>query len=168
MFVCVVRQCDVVRWITTSVCSQSLPRLWVEGKIDYPPFSALMQPLLRMNLFNWLLVAHLIADWLLQNDWMARNKQRCWLNLAIFVHCTIYTVVLVGAFALGLRGVSIENQLGFAAIILVSHWLIDAGDWATQWMLWMRQSQTASVRMMVDQTMHVLVIAALTWWFQLV
>ena len=53
-----------------------------------------------LSLFERGLVAHLVADWLLQNDWMALNK----MNLrhpAGWVHAAIHGVLL--GFALGWR-----------------------------------------------------------------
>jgi len=40
---------------------------------------------------NWL-IAHLVGDFLLQNDWMALQKKKKWFPCA--VHCTIYTLTI--------------------------------------------------------------------------
>ena len=46
-----------------------------------------------MTLFEKALVLHLIGDWLLQNDWMARNKQTL-RHPAAWVHGGIHGVLL--------------------------------------------------------------------------
>lgn len=118
-----------------------------------------------MSLFNWLLVGHLIADWMLQNDWMARNKQQHWLAPAIFVHCTVYTLtLLLTVWFTQLDRFTAPQYLLFGVGIFLSHWLIDAGNLAARWMQWLRQSRLVFVQVMVDQTMHVVVIALLAEW----
>jgi hypothetical protein len=46
-----------------------------------------------MTLFEKALVLHLVGDWLLQNDWMARNKDKL-KHPAAWVHGGIHTVLL--------------------------------------------------------------------------
>lgn len=48
-----------------------------------------------MSLFGWLFIGHLIGDWLLQNDWMAKNKQRSLFTIAGFTHFAIYTFCMM-------------------------------------------------------------------------
>ncbi|MCL4861461.1 MAG: DUF3307 domain-containing protein [Caldilineaceae bacterium] len=118
-----------------------------------------------MSLFNWLLVGHLIADWMLQNDWMARNKLQQWLAPAIFVHCTIYTLtLLIMVWSWQPDHFVTPQSLLFGAGIFLSHWIIDAGNLAARWMQWLRQSRLPFVQIMVDQTMHVVIIALLAEW----
>lgn len=116
-----------------------------------------------MNTFCWLLLGHLLGDWLLQNDWMARGKRGQLFALAGLVHYTVCTAILVGAAWLaGIRGRGPAFYLAFAAVALVSHWLIDAADGAGYWMRLFRQSHLEAVRMMVDQVLHLLVLVGLT------
>ena len=49
-----------------------------------------------MNTFTWLLVGHLLGDWLLQNNWMAMGKKQGLFTLAGMVHFSIYTVIVIG------------------------------------------------------------------------
>ncbi len=46
-----------------------------------------------MTLFEQALIAHLIADWLLQNDWMATNKTD-WKHPAAWIHSAIHAICL--------------------------------------------------------------------------
>lgn len=120
-----------------------------------------------MNLFTWLLLGHLIGDWMFQNDWMARGKQRRLFTKEILVHCLVYTAVL--GFTLWLATRADTNQppyLTMLAIIFFSHWLIDANNLAGYWVRWWRQSRLLFVRIMVDQTMHLIVLAAVVEWWQ--
>jgi hypothetical protein len=116
-----------------------------------------------MNTFTWLLLGHILGDWVLQNDWMAKGKKKGFLTLAGVVHFTIYTVTIIGA--LWLSGVT-DKKLAFYVIlgfiVFVSHWLIDATDGVERWMRFYRQSHLEIVHVMVDQTLHLLVLGLLT------
>lgn len=115
-----------------------------------------------MTTFTWLLVAHLVGDWMLQNDWMARHKQDSLVNRAIAVHCIIYTFTLLISLWLAASKHAFQpSYLRFGLFILVSHWLIDAASLAKRWSRLFRQSNTSFVQVMVDQTMHVVVLACL-------
>jgi hypothetical protein len=115
-----------------------------------------------MNTFCWLLLGHLLGDWLLQNDWLATGKRRGLLTLAGLAHFAIYSGAVVGALWLsGLRGREPAFYMVCAAIVFVSHWLIDATDGAGRWMRLFRQSRLEVVRVMVDQVLHLLVLAGL-------
>lgn len=64
-------------------------------------------------LFN-LVTCHLIGDYCLQSDFIAKTKGQNWYHL--FVHCILYIVPFYIAFGLDLR----------LTIIFVSHVIIDA------------------------------------------
>lgn len=120
-----------------------------------------------MNIFTWLLLGHLVGDWLLQNDWMARGKQRQFINNEILVHCLLYTSTVALTLWFATRHhTTTPPYLTILAIIFLSHWLIDAGSLAGHWVNWFRQSKTLFVRIMVDQTMHLVVLAVVVeWWW---
>jgi len=50
-----------------------------------------------MNTFAWLVVGHLMGDWVLQNDWMARGKKRRLLGGTGLVHAAGYALTVLGA-----------------------------------------------------------------------
>jgi hypothetical protein len=97
-------------------------------------------------------VAHLVADWLLQNDWMARNKTNL-RNAAGWVHASIHGILL--GLALGWQGGVVLGAL---------HLIIDTRrplDW------WIRvfkkcdqEPNSALIRVWTDQVMHIAAIAA--------
>ena len=119
-----------------------------------------------MNIFTWLIIGHLVGDWMLQNDWMARGKAQRFFTQAILVHCTVYTLAILITLWFATTSSKLNPPyLTFILVIFISHWLIDAGNLAARWVRWLRQSRLLFVRIMVDQTMHVLILAALMeWW----
>ncbi len=98
------------------------------------------------------LVAHLIADWVLQNDWMARNKTSL-RHPAAWVHAGIHGVCL--GLALGWLGGLV---LGFV------HLLIDTRVPVAWWIRHFKHSQHAPeagiIAIGLDQTIHVVCVAA--------
>ena len=108
-----------------------------------------------MSLFDQALVMHFLGDWLLQNDWMVRNKSDL-RHAAAWIHGAIHGVLL--GLVLGWRG-----GLGLGIL----HVLIDTripGRW------WGRRiGQTDSGEMGVhvdiwrDQVLHLATIALWIW-----
>ena len=47
-----------------------------------------------MSLFDKLLVAHLVGDWLLQTEWQALNKSKNY--RALLSHISTYSLVILG------------------------------------------------------------------------
>lgn len=114
-----------------------------------------------MTLFGWLCLAHLIGDWMLQNDWMARNKGLNPTGRACLIHCAIYTATVSGVYlaASGWPLLSPWRLLLFAAIVFLSHWVIDGRQLAARWGALLRQTPGPPVRTVVDQTLHILMLA---------
>ncbi len=104
-----------------------------------------------LTVFERALIAHLVADWLLQNDWMARNKKDL-RHPAAWVHAAIYGLLL--GVALGWLGGLVLGTL---------HVVIDTG-WPVNW--WLRAvkkceraPQIDLIRVGTDQAVHVALIA---------
>jgi len=115
-----------------------------------------------MNLFTWLLLGHFLGDWVLQNDWMAQNKQSALLNIPCLVHCAIYAFTLVVTLWLSEPVSYTSTQVVlFFTLIFISHYAIDATNAAGAWSRFFRQSKTDFVRIVVDQTFHLVAIVAL-------
>jgi len=98
------------------------------------------------------LVAHLVADWVLQNDWMALNK-RSLRHPAAWVHGAI-------------QGLCLSLALGWLAGLVLGfvHLLIDTRvpmDW---WIRFFKKSgkapEATSIAIWLDQTLHIVCIAA--------
>jgi Protein of unknown function (DUF3307) len=108
-------------------------------------------------LLVWGAMVHLVADWLLQNDWMALHK----VNLrhpAAWVHSGIHTVGLLLVFA-----------WPAALLIGIAHLLIDTRKPLLWWMRVVKQVPTATrlpiVEIWLDQVMHLTVIAGAALFF---
>lgn len=115
-----------------------------------------------MTPFEWLLIGHLIGDWAFQNDWMVRHKQSRLFNRAVFIHCGVYTfVMLLFLWIAASKPLSISQYLLFGLIIYISHWLIDATNAAARWMHVLQQSDQLFVRIVVDQIFHIFILALL-------
>ena len=98
------------------------------------------------------LVAHLVADWLLQNDWMAIHKTRLW-HPAGWVHAGIHAVCL---------GIALGPVAG--GVLGVAHLLLDTRvplDWWIR--VFKKCGQAPEARLIAiftDQVLHVACIAA--------
>jgi hypothetical protein len=115
-----------------------------------------------MTLFDWLLIGHFIGDWAFQNEWMVRHKQEALFNRAVFVHCTIYTsVLLLVVWLYNPATNSAPHILFFTATTYITHWLIDATNAAKYWMHVLQQSDALFVRIVVDQIFHIFILALL-------
>lgn len=115
-----------------------------------------------MTLFEWLFIGHLIGDWAFQNEWMVRHKQDALFNRAVFIHCGIYTVVLLVTVGVATKGLHpFRDYFLFGAILYLSHWLIDATNAASYWMQILQQSNVLFVRIVVDQIIHILILGLL-------
>lgn len=118
-----------------------------------------------MNLFTWLLLGHFVADWLLQSDWMAIGKRRALLTWPGLAHYLVYTVVLL----LILITVAPHCRTPLAlltkgSLIFISHWIIDGANVVQWWMRAAGQRDQTMVRVMVDQTFHLLVLGGVAVW----
>jgi hypothetical protein len=115
------------------------------------------------GLMIWGLVAHLVADWPLQNDWMANNKANL-RSPAGYVHATIHGLLLALVFG------------WVAAPLALSHLLIDTRKPVVWWSRLVRQTQPqpvvmgleakvpmvdigTEVRFWTDQVFHIVCIA---------
>lgn len=112
-----------------------------------------------MNTFIWLLLGHLLGDWVLQSGWMARDKRLGIVTWAGTVHFVIYTAtILVALWLAHRRPIAPEVFLASGLLIFASHWLIDATGLVRHWMRIYGQGDGESVRLVVDQTLHLLVL----------
>ena len=119
------------------------------------------------DLVTWGYIAHLVADWPLQSDWMAQNKSNL-RHPAGYVHA-------------GIHGLLFAVIFGWAAIPLaVSHLLIDTRKPVEWWTSLMSQKKPSGlsvgtaegieppiavidmglwVKLMMDQVFHVICVA---------
>jgi hypothetical protein len=97
-------------------------------------------------------VAHLVADWLLQNDWMALNKTNL-RHPAGWIHSLIHAILL--GLALGWLG---------GAVLGALHLAIDTGKPINWWVRVFKKCdgapQATLIRIWTDQALHIALIAA--------
>jgi hypothetical protein len=100
----------------------------------------------------WGIVAHMGADWFLQNEWMALNKTRLG-HPAGLIHAAIHGAALAVVF-----------PWPAALALAVSHYLIDLRAPLVWWRRLYRQTTEGPVMipfaMWQDQAAHILCIAA--------
>ena len=98
------------------------------------------------------LVAHLVADWILQNDWMARNKTSL-RHPASWTHAAV-------------QGLCLTLALGWQAGLVLGfvHMLIDTrvpvAWWMRCWKKCEKAPEVTSIAIWLDQTLHIACIAA--------
>jgi hypothetical protein len=114
-----------------------------------------------MSLFDWLVLGHLVGDFLLQTDNMAKNKsqQWRWLLRHIALYMVTMTIIIV-AYAL-----SHPTPLWLAIVawlfIAGTHLILDRRGFTARWMRLVGTSPDQSwLVIVVDQIFHLLTLAA--------
>lgn len=114
-----------------------------------------MEKAIYMDQFSYLLIGHLIGDFLLQTGWMAKYKATKWIPL--LAHVTVYTAVVAIAGTLS-GGLSIEGL----AVIFLGHVILDRKTFVA---FWVRNIQTAKgpeqvwLSIVADQIFHIILLA---------
>lgn len=106
-----------------------------------------------MTLFSWLLVGHLVGDFVLQTRWMAINKVKKWQPL--LAHSLVYTasVTLLALLEGGLKLLAI-------ILILVSHILMDNLKFVRFWARHVNGADDQPwLMIMLDQSWHIIILA---------
>ncbi len=105
-----------------------------------------------LTLFERGLIAHLVADWLLQNEWMVLNKGNL-RHPAGWVHASVHGILL--GLALGWIG---------GVVLAVVHLLLDTGVPLNWWIRVFKRCQAAPqlalIRLFTDQAIHIATIGA--------
>jgi hypothetical protein len=122
----------------------------------------------KMSLFDWLLIGHLIGDFVLQSDRVAKNKTGRWPWL--LGHVALYMVVITAIVVVYALSHPLPPWLAVAALlfVLATHVMLDQRGF-TRW--WMRLMGMAPDRLwlaiVVDQVFHLVTLAivaqALVW-----
>lgn len=116
-----------------------------------------------MTLFESLFVAHLLGDWLFQTEWMALNKNKK--VTAMVTHLVIYHLFILGV--LGWH-FSFSNLSIYVVLLLmiVVHALLDL-QWTVLAIIkflriTVKREPEKWIMVAVDQTLHILLLAAVT------
>jgi hypothetical protein len=104
------------------------------------------------DLLIWAIVIHLVVDWLLQTEWMARNKASL-KHPAAYVHSGLHALALLVIFPWWLA-------LGVGA----THLLIDTRVPVTWWTEKVKQMPPSApdyrqIEIWLDQIFHILMLA---------
>lgn len=97
-----------------------------------------------------IIAAHMLGDYILQNDWMAANKfKSAWVRTVhVFCYCLPFVAVA------WLHAESWQNGLWFVLAVFGTHWLTDCRRWASG-------EKWCAKPIMVDQTIHIVTLAIL-------
>lgn len=98
-------------------------------------------------IWHYLLLAHFIADFPLQSDFIARLKGDVW--YLMFVHVSIYTLVVCAVL-----DVFAIFEIWKMALIFISHLTIDL--WKCNYA---PKEKSLTLSLYVDQALHLLVLA---------
>ncbi len=114
-----------------------------------------------MTTFEVLLMAHLIGDWLLQNEWQAQNKSRNW--FALLSHIAIYHIVVFVFLYLG-TGLRLVPVLCVVGGLAIAHSVLDR-QVAVKWLmrtlrLTVNRDPERWLAIVVDQVLHLLLLGA--------
>lgn len=107
-----------------------------------------------MSPFNWLLIGHLIGDFLFQTNWMATRKEKEWVPLV--VHALVYT------FFIALFGIP-THSIGWVgiSIIFLTHIIIDRRFLIRFWVRTIqgaRGKEEGWLSIVTDQIFHLLIL----------
>jgi len=104
-----------------------------------------------MDPFIWLIFAHFIGDWALQNEWMAQNKKIYF--YVMLAHCMIWTACI--CVAAEYIGVYDPIQIPF---LVLGHYMVD--KWKCK-----ESKGLDSWHLYADQLWHILQIYIIyCWW----
>lgn len=121
-----------------------------------------------MSLFDLLVVAHFVGDWMFQTDWMASNKRGQPWRAPCLAHCLIYTTTLAAGLGLtallGIAPLTPATVSGALLFLFVTHWLIDGFALPQRWAHRVNRTEKEFVLIVIDQTMHLVTLALLAWW----
>lgn len=108
------------------------------------------------DILVWSIVIHLIADWLLQTEWMATFKTSL-RHPAAWVHSSIHTL-----------GLCLILPWPIALFVGVSHLWIDTRQPLFWWMYTVKRipadMRLPVIEIWLDQVMHITVLAGVALW----
>ncbi|WP_246943902.1 DUF3307 domain-containing protein [Bacillus pinisoli] len=107
-----------------------------------------------MSQFDFLLIGHLIGDFLFQTSWMAQYKATRWIPL--LSHVTVYTII-VAIFGFLSGGISIWGIV----IIFIGHIILDRKTFVTYWVENIQRAKGPGLgwlSIVTDQIFHLILL----------
>lgn len=121
-----------------------------------------------MTIIYTLLVAHFVADFLCQSDWMALNKSKRWDALSL--HVAAYMLAMAGVVGLLTGGVHTRPDALVAWVVVngIAHFVQDAITSRINSRLWQaNQRHWFFVGIGFDQLLHyVTLFVTAGWWLR--
>ena len=116
------------------------------------------------DIFIYLLIAHLIGDWIIQAYWMANEKSK---HLApLLAHVVSYHVFTFGA--LYLAGVDLMRAVWATLFLAVTHALLDNRRFEFWWLCRVKRVAERDVPVWlllgVDQSFHLILLFLVSFW----
>lgn len=109
-----------------------------------------------MGLFSWLLVGHVVGDYIFQIRWMAENKSRQ--ILPLLVHSALYTAI-VALLALLAGGLSWSG----IALIFIAHLILDQRKFIEFWARTITGTENIEwLKIALDQSWHIFILGIAT------
>jgi hypothetical protein len=116
-----------------------------------------------MTVFSYLLIGHLIGDFLFQTSWMAMFKATKWIPLVI--HCFVYTISVTAVVFLGYGLLPI----GAILLLFISHMFLDRRTFVSWWVKHIMKAKGTESKwlcIMADQIFHIIILGAVAHrWF---
>lgn len=107
-----------------------------------------------VEVFLYLLTAHLIGDWIIQTSWMALEKSKN--LLALLAHIVTYHIFSLGA--LYLAGVDLIQAIWVTLFLAVTHAILDNRRFEIWWLRKIKMVKDEEIPMWlllgVDQSFH--------------
>jgi hypothetical protein len=122
----------------------------------FPQTGGVQSAVNHFSAFDILLIAHLIGDFLLQTEWMAKYKADRWIPL--LAHCLVYT------FSVSLLAyLFVPNGLSLWAIVLVfvSHVILDRRSFVYFWyrkVMQVTDDRSKWLMIICDQVFHLIIL----------
>ena len=118
------------------------------------------------EIFIYLLIAHLIGDWLIQTKWMASEKSKHLTPL--LAHVASYHAFTFGA--LYFAGVDFMDAVWATLFLAATHALLDNRRFEFWWLRRIKKVEEKDVPIWlllgVDQSFHLLLIALVSFWLR--
>ena len=116
-----------------------------------------------MSLFDKLLVAHLVGDWLLQTEWQALNKGKDY--RALFSHVAVYALIMLGVLV---ADFGFQNIYVYVVVAMLAgtHAFLDRGWPVIRFMKALRliveRKPERWLMISIDQVLHISLLALAT------
>jgi hypothetical protein len=117
-----------------------------------------------MTVFETLLLAHVVGDWLLQTEWQATHKATSW--RALLTHVVVYHLVVLAAL-LWRVGYGVGEVYAVVVGLAVVHAVMDRKHTVAWFMRVMRiaveREPAGWLAIAVDQSLHLVWLGVATW-----